>query len=403
MRTVKKLFKILLLIMAMPLLAQEWARVPNLPQTEFSALEVIDGIIFTATGNRLYFSHDNGETWQLSVIAQLPLMPGQIKKFGNTLFIGMNGQGIYSAPFDHPEGPWTQQIGFLEVSSLVERDNVLYASSDGYGIYKRNNNGTWTPFMNGLPNYSNNVGRLVSTPESFIAVAGGNGTFYRYNFTANQWEEDYYYGTYAPGLQINDIEWVGNTLYVSSRNRLLRSDDAGNNWSADQSGLVNGFERQIYKGSKNLYTLSMSFDPGDNSNFTFLRKRAINAPAGSTWANNGEFLAFYTWQLRESGDKLFAAAHNGLYFKADPTLDTQNPELEKPQLVVYPNPSKDRKFQLRSSVPIAEISIWDLTGKLIQTAKEMPQMYDFEVPSQGIYLVKAVNQNTTQTFKIVAQ
>jgi hypothetical protein len=43
--------------------AQEWERVPGLPQTEFTVLEVIDETPYAAAANHLYISSGSGFNW----------------------------------------------------------------------------------------------------------------------------------------------------------------------------------------------------------------------------------------------------------------------------------------------------------------------------------------------------
>ena len=404
MKTIKNAMAMLLWLFGVSATAQQWTKVENLPETEFTALEIIDGIAFAASGNTLYYSHDNGENWQSALIASTALVPGYFKKFGDTLYLGMQGfGGVYAAPFDHPEGPWVKNGALPEVSSFAEYNGTLYASTMGFGIYRLNANHSWSPFMNGLPNYSYNVSKILATPQSLMVTAGGNGTFYKYNFTTNQWEEDYYGSTYLPGLSIHDAIWADNRLYVSNANRLLRSDDNGANWTPDQSGLLNGLGRFFFKGKKSLYTYTANFNPGNNDNFTYLRKRDINAPSGSSWANDSDFLPFYVYAMGELGNKVYAAAENGLYFKVDATLGTHTPIAAADKIVIYPNPSSDGKFTISSTLHIDEMAIYDISGQLLWVQKDIAELHQFDVPHRGVYLVKVTTRNTVLNFKIATR
>lgn len=394
-------FILILFWWSLPASAQDWAKVPGLAETSFTALATIDEVLFAGSGNQLYYSYDQGDHWQQTTLATEFLEPGCFKKFGNRLYIGMHGQGIFSAPLDHPEGPWTQQIGTLEVSSFAEHQGSLYVSTLGYGIWKMNPDQSWSSFTNGLPTYSYNVSKIFSTAQSLMATAGANGTFYRYDFTGNQWQEAYYGSTYAPGLSMDDALFLNNSLYVSSGRRLWRSDDNGENWVADQLDLLNGLGRFFYQGSKSLYTFTANFNPGNNQNFTYLRKRSIDAPHGSSWGNASDFLPFFVYAIAESGDKIFAAADDGLYFKTDATLGIDIP-LAESEIVIYPNLSGQGDFTLNSTLPVDEMAVFDSSGKRIFTHTKPNQQHDFHVSRKGIYLVRVTWGEGIKCIKIIS-
>ncbi|MFT3793313.1 hypothetical protein [Flavobacterium sp.] len=319
--------------------AQQWTRIDKLPHSDFSALEVIDGTLYAAHRSTLYYSNDNGVNWSQVTMSALTLDPMCMIQFGGRLYVGTYNRGIYSAPMNNLQGAWTQNLNNVPITSFVEKDNILYASTEGSGVLRSNGDGQFHWFSNGLPNYSNNVSKVISAPNGLIATAGGNGTFYRWNTATHNWDEDYYFAGYSPGMQVDDALRVGNTIYISRFNMVLRSDDSGANWTHDQVGLQNGHNRYLYAGEQTLYALTTVFTGDDN--LTFLRKRPLNAPSQSSWATDPEVLPFYTYAMREFGNTLFAGSNLGLYYKGN-HLGTGHPEREQNTLVVYPNPSKRR-------------------------------------------------------------
>lgn len=390
---------LLVLLASTRLSAQQWTRIENLPAAEFTALEIIDGTLFAATSAKLYHTND-GQNWQQATISALPIEPMCLAKFDGRLYVGTGTHGIFSAPLGNINGVWTHHIGTINVSAFAEKDNVLYVSTVGHGLYRRNANGQFLPFSNELPNYSFNVSKIISAPSGLIATAGANGTFYRYDAPNARWAEDYYQGSYSPGLHMDDAIRIDNTIYVSRFNKLLRSEDSGENWTMDQVGLPNGHYRFLYASPQTLYTLTNIFT-GDQ-NITFLRKRDRNAPSQTSWANAPEVLPFYTYALREFADNLFAAGHNGLYAKFNPNLGTETPEAKKDRIAIYPNPSVDGNFTASSDNPINEVQVFDLTGKQVAMWKSFSGTCEFAV-ARGIYVVKVVSENAVQHFKIISQ
>lgn len=380
--------------------AQEWTRIDKLPHGDFGALEVIDGTLYATHASSLYYSSDDAANWSQVTVSTLSLTPTAIVKFRDRIYIGTYGRGIFSAPLNNLNGVWTNNLPNIYVNSFLEKDNTLYVATDGSGIFRSNGNGQFIAFSNGLPNYSNSVGKIISAPAGLLATAGANGTFYLWNTTTSNWDEDTYYASYSPGMQVDDAVRVGNTIYISRFNRVLRSDDSGATWTNDQVGLQNGHNRYLYAGQETFYCFTTVFT-GD-SNLTFLRKRALNAPSQSSWATDAEVLPFYTYATREFGNTLFAASHQGLYYKGD-HLGTNNPTSEKNVSVVYPNPSKDGIFWLKSSEPVTEVSVYDVTGKQVKSLKDVGTLCDFEVTGNGFYWVKVTTADAVKTYKAISQ
>lgn len=371
--------------------AQGWTRINALPHSEFTAFQVIDGTIYTATGNMLYTSSDNGETWNGSEFTnEEDIHIFNFKKFGNRIFAGTE-KGVFSALATAVEGLWRYDINTFEISSFAERDNRLYASIQGAGVIRYNGAG-WSDYSNGLPNYSYNVSKIVDTPGELLALAGGNGTFYRFNSAQGQWTEDYYTGNFLPGLIIQDAMLLDGVLYASLYNMILRSDDFGANWITDQAGLPYGQGRFMYAGQEDLYALTT-----DGESTTKINRRPIDASAGAPWNNDSEVLPIYTWAMGELGNKTFLAANQGVYV-FDTTMGHENPQLKN--VVIYPNPSADGRFTLQTEATIDELTVYDLSGRSLTTEKHLDNGETFTVPNPGLYIVSVTIGNTSQTYKI---
>lgn len=388
---------IIALFTAFALQAQQWNHVSALPQAEYSALEIIDGIMFTASGNQLYYTGNPADGWQQATISNQWLFVTCFAKYKGRLYAGTMGKGIFSAPMGQFQSNWNHDIGYLDVTSFLEKDHVLYVSTEGSGVYRKNSN-SFTSFSNHIPNYSQNVSRIIDTPGQILITAGGNGTFYTYNFPQNRWDEDYYHNTYSPGMQIDDAIRVGNTVYVSNFGKILRSEDSGQNWASDKIGIHNGHNRYLYAGQEKLYALTTAFT-GD-ANLTFLQHRDLNAPSQTLWSPS-ETLSFFTYELREFGGWLYAAGFDGFYTN-NPTLGNFEPYKKAHQIVAYPNPSADRKFTLKSSEPITSVEIFNAAGQRIQNLANNDLECEIQVPAGGIYLARAITADSVQTLKIVS-
>jgi hypothetical protein len=401
MRTINLFITALLVAFSISLNAQQWTRITNLPASDFGAIEIIDGILYTGSGQKIYYSTDTGETWQNATFTAVPVVEVKcFKKFGSQLYVGTS-DGIFSAALDNLNGSWSHHIASGWITSFAEQDGVLYASSTGVGIgvFKHNANGSWSNFSNGIPNYSGSVNKMLATPAGLLAFAGANGTFYKYDKITADWIEDYYGSGYQVGLDFEDAALVGNSIYVSRSNKVLRSDDFGINWTSDQVGLNNGHTRTMAVGNNDLYAVTTVFT-GD-TNLTWLCKRDKNAPAQTNWSG-AETLDFFSYALAESGDKAFIASNQGIYIK-DASLGTVLPLHPKAEPVIFPNPSPDGRFILKSPEAIDELNVYDLMGKLIMTRRELPAYYEFTIPGQGLYFVRTISGKTLKTFKVIAK
>ncbi len=379
---------------------QQFTRIDKLPHTGFTAIEVINGKVYAASGNRLYSSGDNGANWQLHTMTQQNVFANCIYLFNNRLYVGTSN-GTFNVSMNNLNGTWAQNLPGVDVTSLTERDGAMYASGMGFGMY-RLLNGAWTAFSSQLPTYSWNVDKILSTPAGLMAMAGANGTFYIYSTATSAWQERYYTGTYAPGLDADDAIIVNNTIYVSTHNALYRTDNWGNSWINDNTGLINGQNRWLYKGQQSLYALTTNFNPGDNSNITWLQKRPVNAVAQIAWNNTNEFLPYYVYALRENGSQIYAATHQGLYVKTDATLDNDKP-LKNPEVVVYPNPSTGGRFTIESSQHIDVLTVYDMTGKLLMEKKDVGISFHFILPTAGIYMVNVGMGQLSEIFKVMVK
>ncbi len=389
----------LALLLGVAMQAQTWNRLENLPATEFTALALIDQTLYTASGTTVYFSTDAGAQWQPVTITNSNTDVRALIRFGNRLYAG-TGIGIFSAPMNHLSGPWTLHVNTGWVSSFAARDGQLFASTLGGGVYRRNPDGTWVNFSNGIPSYSLTVHKLLDTPDSLIAVAGSNGTLYRFLAEANTWIEHYYENqTYNPGLDFDDAQRVGNTLYVSRYNKVLRSDNFGYHWTADQTGLMSGLNRTMAVAGDYLYTLTTTAT--QDSNYTFLRKRPLDE-TDTDWSVGSETLNFYSYAMLQCEQKLIIASNQGIYVK-DASLGTGIPDADPAPIVIFPNPSPDGRFTIQSGATLGDVTVYDVTGKKVYEMPDAGSALEFEVLSPGFYWVRTGSGTSVKTFKILAQ
>lgn len=396
MESILKFFAALLVLLtSCTTKAQGWTQLDNLPAQPFTAFEVIDGKIYAASGNSLYTSTNGGETWSETDFTNQPdAFIYSFKKFGSRIFAGTT-KGVFSAPANNVSALWNHDINTLPINGFSEKDNVLYAAVEGFGVM-RYNGVFWMGMNAGLPTYSYNVEKIIATPNGLFAMAGANGTFYRYDFAQGQWIEDYFSDEgLLPGLMTQDVLMLNGVLYMSTYNKLLRSDDLGDNWSADQTGLPSGQWRFMHAGHQNMYAITT-----DGDDITKLNKRPLDAPAGTAWNNDSEVLPWFTFAMAEHDGKIFMAALDGVYVY-DTTMGNGGHALKNTTL--YPNPSADGRFTLQTDAFIDEITVHDLSGRTLLADKAIDNGYTFTINTPGLFIVNATKGQTTQSYKIAVK
>ncbi len=369
----------------------QWMKITNIPTQEIVAVTNTNDTLFAASGtNLIYKSVNSGLTWsELAIIGQ-SLNIYSLKIIDSKIYIGTLNNGIFvSADFGVT---FTNYNASLPAVSGFEKFNGnIYASTVGSGVYKYNpNENNWLPFNNQLPsNISYNVDAIVSSSELLIIGAGGNGTFYHYDFTNSQWALGYYYGNLVPGLIINKIINYSDTLFAINRSRIIRSNNGGLNWTDDKIGSHNGESRNIFFGNDNIYTITNLITGG-----TWIQKRNKNAVIGTSWSIDEEFFPTgYSYDIFEFRGKLFLAKEDGLYVK-DLGLTIDSPIAYENSVITFPNPSKDGNIKIKSTNKIDKIILSNLLGQSLYSITIMGNYYELlHNLDEGIYFITVIFEN----------
>ncbi|MEP7110158.1 MAG: T9SS type A sorting domain-containing protein [Ferruginibacter sp.] len=290
----------------------QWTKIAAIPTSHIIALAVHNSELYAASDSNIICKSEDGFTWNATSISDIPVHLSTMEFYNNEIYIGTNDVAVFNSPDDGVT--WhSNSFSAVNASRFAVKNSVLYAATFGDGIYTLNTNtNRWLPFTNSLPFYAYVAQNIISSPRFLITGAGTDGTYYRYNFTSNEWEEEYYLDNRRhPGLQINRMINRADTLWAVRDNKIIRSDNAGLSWVEDKAGTHVGADRNIYAGSVNYYTLTNLFAGG-----TWIQQRNKNAAVNTTWATNVEFLPTgYAWDIIEFNNKLFLAKHDGLYVK----------------------------------------------------------------------------------------
>ena len=307
----KKTFLNVFFLLPFTLTFAQWTKISSIPSRSIVALVVHNSAIYAASDSNIIYKSADGFNWTATSVSNVPVEIISMIFYNNDLYIGTGDVTVFNSSDDGIT--WhNNALSAIPSSRFAVSNNILYGATFGDGVYELNTNtNKWLPFTNALPTYSYNVQNIISAPNFLIIGAGSNGTFYRYDFIRNQWNEEYYYGRLRPGLQINRMIANANTIFAVNGNRVIRSNNAGVGWADDRTGTHNGADRNIYSGSANNYTLTNEVPRG-----TWIQQRNKNAAIGESWSTNEEFFPTgYSFDIIEFNDNLFLAKDDGLYFK----------------------------------------------------------------------------------------
>ena len=300
----------MLLLLVSPSFAQ-WTKIKSVPNNDIVSLIVDNNIIYAASDlNEIYKSSD-GIVWSSMRVSPDAIDISSIISFDTKIYVGTFSFGVFVSS-DNGNTWQNNGLGPSQITGLAIKNNILYAATLGDGVAVLNSaTGRWSSFNNSLPSYSVNVNSVISSPGSLLIAAGTNGTFYRYDFKANEWNEEYYFGRLRPGLQINRLINVADTLWAVNGNHIIKSTNAGISWDEDKVGTHDGDSRFISAGNTGYYTLTNLFPTG-----SWIQERGRNAAIGSTWLPNEEFLPTgFCYDIIEFKNKLFLGKQDGLYAK----------------------------------------------------------------------------------------
>lgn len=197
-----------------------------------SMLKVIGNKIFAGQNNGLSVSNDAGITWQ----TLLPMRPysynliGDMTSLGDSLFVATI-DSFYSS-FDNGV-TWNPAVfvehNFIDPISIEYYDGKLFIANSE-GLFVSNNFGlTWA--NDSIPSYG---GCTVNNPENIWITKSdsnlfgitNNGVFAHRDNTTQSWISDTCFMTTGAHTG-NIITAFDSTVIVRTRNKLLRSDNSG--------------------------------------------------------------------------------------------------------------------------------------------------------------------------------
>ncbi len=411
MHTVKIVLVITMLLTGFSRTYSQWVRIDDIPAVPIETLAINDDNIYAGTfSNKIYFSSDNGNTWDMLAVNNETINITALSFFQGNIYAGTFSSGVYFSP-DNGITWQTDSSSPVSVSGFAVKDNVLHASTLGNGTFVLDSTAdSWSALNDSLPNYSVNVQSIISSQNFLIIAAGANGTFYKYDFAGGSWTEGFYYGFLRPGLLINKLINTGDTIYAVNGTRIIRSSDAGKSWTNDNNGTHNGIYRIVYEGLNYLYTLTNIVPEG-----TWIQKRNKDAETGAGWADEEELLPDgFSYDILEHEGRIFLAREDGLYLRQSVTgtNDGRTGEVLSGYRLNqnYPNPFNPETI-IDYTVPVnsfVRLKVYDTLGKEIavlvndyRPAGNYKTSFNGNGISSGVYFYKLESDAGTIVKKMV--
>jgi len=360
---------IVLLLPAMPHRAdaQQWQQVTELPGIEMTALFATGDTLYVGGTNKIYFTYDGGSTWDstatihpnVDFITTLRLVQGRL--FAGTLLHGVfrsdNGGQHWQADNTGLSG-----LGALQISSLAERGDSLYAGTYGAGVFVRkiSTNSNWGNYSTGLP--WQNVESLTHINGKLFAGAGANSTVSTQAYPGHTWTEKPFAVFNGSANAFLGTVRQGDVWLAAGTSGLYRSTDAGDTWTFFNPGTgILGSARFAVAGGRVFANLAKP------AAVTFIQ---YTDNQGLDWKNfEPEITGSYGHDLAVVGGRLYSARSNGLWRIGLPTAVDERDTAQASIGAIFPNP-----FSSFATVPVtfhrqewADVSIFDSRGARVET------------------------------------
>ena len=372
----KKILTLIILICFSHLLKAQWQLIDTRDVYGPSNIIITSGDSVYAVGRVVYFSPDDGITWD-TINNGLPMFSvTSLAKKGNYLFAGTYNYGIFvSSNFGQS---WTQSNNGLDshfINDIVVKDDSVFIASNS-GAYLSLDNGLhWTALVQGLIDTSvfaiTYIGnRLLASTSSLLFASDNGGQVW---FPTNLPDSLY------PGR----MAVCGNIVFVTTCSGIYRSADYGMNWILLNNGIPVTYFSSIVVLGNTIFIGSQSDGGGiylSNDN-------------GNSWISLG-LSGYNIWSLNTSNHSLFAGVEPQALYKR-PLLGLMGlDEVSDNNVKVYPNPSQGELFiEFGGDTPAnAKFAISNALGQVLIKSdiarEERKKLVNTSFLASGVYFCR---------------
>lgn len=277
----------------------------------------------------------------------------------------------------------------------------------GFGdIYKSTDRGdNWTSLNSGVGTIE--FISIAPSNADVIYVSGENGTVKKTTNGGTSWSEI----TLPQGGNVKSIEvhptkpeevYIAYSGYLAGK--VYKSTNSGANWTNITGSLPNIPTHQIrYKTGSSDGELFLATDLG-----VYYRTNTKG-----DWVRLGTGLPnviVHDLEIHYGSNKLRAATYGRGVWEASidaASLDVKETNLASDSVSLYPNPTINKSFTIKLTNLVGEtnVLVYNIIGSVVKsfsTTKKQERV-DLSSFSQGMYLVKVVNQNKSITKKVIVK
>lgn len=327
-----------------------------------------DKIYVGTPGGKIYFSDDNGSSWDFYQVSETfaPILDIAFK--GDTIYAITNGYVYYST---NSGLSWiTANLYSVQLSSIIVIDNKIFVGTSGYdGIWLSTNGGlTWTQKNNGLTTIHVNC---LAFDNLNIYAGTQSGLFISSDFGDNWLKAT---SGISQTFYVVALKVIGERIYAGGIYGVYSSTNQGVTWSF--KGLSNrivrcisGYENMIFAGtvSDGVYRSSNGGNSWQLYNDGLIHEFAMSIGIVDTTLFTG-ILGFGLWNR----PLIIADVEKDKKYYPTDFLLSQN----------FPNPfnpSTSFEYQI-PEFSFVSIKIYDVLGKELRTLVD-------EEKSAGIYKI----------------
>jgi photosystem II stability/assembly factor-like uncharacterized protein len=159
-----------------------WEKIFNESENIYSILKLNSGRVLAASYGKIYYSDNNGSSWQSSNSGLVSSTPSALEiNSENKIYLATLGYGIYESNDDGVN--WTNKTGAgWEYSDLtIDNNGIMYASTRGNWVYKSDDNWNSSVLINSGMGQDKYVLDLYIDKNGYLFAGMDYYGFYRSN------------------------------------------------------------------------------------------------------------------------------------------------------------------------------------------------------------------------------
>ncbi|GAB4281786.1 MAG: hypothetical protein Kow0068_06300 [Marinilabiliales bacterium] len=346
---------------------------------EFGSTKYISYVNDPMTENAdLYYSTDNGDTWQANTT-----LPDSL----HIAFAGKNGNGFILKLWSSDENNYSYQLTndngntWTDITAAV--NSINFEKNYGFTGY----GSEWIIFGTDI---SSNPRAYITTNNFAVITDISNGLSGEFESSNDYWENKHL-------MAIHDYTGSGNIILVMRRWDLYPYVQQFYKFDGMQWNMItnSGLDADVYSATS-IYN--------NNGTWYFAAKEGVFTSIDScvTWTQtetNHDYLplGFFPGKIVCTNNYIFLGTRANSIWRTDLPVNAEELVTDK-QVIFYPNPAYDVIYL---NVENADIRISDISGKSVIEKQNVSGQISVEQLSEGIYFIEINTNNKVEKRKFI--